>query len=279
MAVKALRLDCISLNVRDLAVCGFYTEALGFAVAGPVRQDQALAALLGARGARSVRLQRGDQFLELVALEPPGDPYPARSRSNDLWFQHIALVTSDMGAAYARLCRHAFTPISQATPVALPGGIVAFKFRDPEMHPLELIQFPKADPATAEGIDHSAIAVAEAARSIAFYRERLGLALSARQINRGPAQAALDDLEAPELEVVALAPMRAAPHVELLAYRSPIGRRLTLASGSLAATRLVFATPAGAGVLGEDAARPSLIRDPDGHMLHLRPDMSTAVYA
>jgi len=269
MAVMALRLDCVSLNVRDLAVCAFYTEALGFALAGPVRQDRRLAALLGARAARIMRLQRGAQCLELVALDPAGAPYPIGSRSNDLWFQHIALATSDMKAAYARLCQHAFTPISQGGPVTLPGGVVAFKFRDPQMHPLELIQFPTPDPATAEGIDHSAIAVANAERSIAFYGKNLGLKPIARQTNNGPAQAALDDLDAPEVDVVALAPRRAAPHVELLAYRSPIGRRDTLHPCSIAATRLVFATSAGSG-LGEQ--EPALISDPDGHSLLLRPE-------
>ena len=128
-----------------------------------------------------------------------------------------------MAAAYRRLQTHNVTPISRHGPQTLPGGVIAFKFRDPDHHPLELIQFPTADPVTAHGIDHSAISVADADRSIAFYAAALGLAVTARQVNTGPAQDALDNLDAVTVDVVALSPAIRSPHLELLAYRAPCG--------------------------------------------------------
>ena len=51
---------------------------------------------------------------------------------------------------HERLSRFPFTTISRNGPEALPGGVVAFKFRGPDGHPLELIQFPWPDPRTVE---------------------------------------------------------------------------------------------------------------------------------
>ena len=138
----ALRLDRVSLNVADLtAAAAFYTEALGFEAATAVDADPRLAELLGARAFHITLMRRGQQRLELAMFDPPGASYPADSRSNDLWFQHCALVTGDIGASYRRLCRFPFTPISRHGPQALPGDIIAFKFRDPDGHPLELVEF------------------------------------------------------------------------------------------------------------------------------------------
>jgi catechol 2,3-dioxygenase-like lactoylglutathione lyase family enzyme len=276
MTPTALRLERIGLNVADLdASEAFYAAAFGFARAdAEIQDDAALAALLGARRLRTRRLRRGAQLLELTVCEPPGAPYPAGSRSNDVWFQHCALATDDMPEAYRRLCRCGpFEPISRHAPQALPGGIVAYKFRDPDGHPLELIGFPHGDPRTERGIDHSAIAVADAARSSAFYRW-LGLAVQSRQVNTGPAQDSLDGLDGTVVEVVALAPAHPAPHVELLAYHTPRGRRAPLPRPTdIAASRLVFAAdalPDGSGTATlANGGRAALLHDPDGHAVVL----------
>ncbi|HEY5207516.1 MAG TPA: VOC family protein [Roseiarcus sp.] len=271
----ALRLDRVSLNVADLPLAtAFYVGALGFEATPAVDADPALAILLGVRTLRVVLLRRGRERLELATFDPPGPPYPTDSRSDDLWFQHCALVTDDIVAAYQRLSAFPFTPISRHGPQRLPGGILAFKFRDPEGHPLELIQFPRPDPRTTGGIDHSAISVADAERSIAFYAARLGLSLQSRQINHGPAQEALDDLDGVAVDVVALASAKTAPHVELLEYRAPRGRPpLGTPPSSIAASRLVFAVAAldrfDDAVALRDGAKACLIQDPDGHMLLL----------
>ena len=125
---------------------------------------------------RVVRLSLGDELLQLTEyLAPRGRPAPADSRSNDRWFQHVAIIVSDMDSAYARLRRskveHASTG-PQLLPKTIPNaaGIRAFYFRDPDGHPLEVLQFPpdKGDPkwhAPSErlflGIDHTAIVVSD----------------------------------------------------------------------------------------------------------------------
>jgi catechol 2,3-dioxygenase-like lactoylglutathione lyase family enzyme len=266
---QIVALDRIALNVRDLdAMAAFYRDALGFTAAQGRKIDLALARLLDVRAVRTVSLRRGSQTLQLCACDPPGAPIPPDSRSNDLWFQHCALASGDIGAAYERLRRFHFTPISRDGPQTLPGGIVAFKFRDPEGHPLELIQFPKADPRTADGIDHSAIAIADPNRSIAFYAVRHGLAVQARQVNHGPAQDALDGLDKTAVDVIALTPEVSAPHLELLHYRHPQGRPSRSSQpNDLAASRLVFTrrrTPED--VDGDDL---ELVHDPDGHAVLL----------
>ncbi len=262
----AWRLDRIALNVGDLdAAARFYCAALGFAVARPAAEDGTLAGVLGAVSVRSVRLRRGGQTLELCACDPGGAAMPGGSRSNDAWFQHCALVSADMAADYARLRRFAFTPISRNGPEILPGGITAFKFRDPDGHPLELIAFPNPDPATSGGIDHSAISVADPERSIAFYATQLGLSVQARQVNRGPTQDALDGLDDAVVDVVALAPAIPSPHVELLGYRQPRGRTGAVQPRDVAASRLVFAPAAPRAAEGGLC----LLHDPDGHAVLL----------
>jgi catechol 2,3-dioxygenase-like lactoylglutathione lyase family enzyme len=142
----------ISLTVADLRTAeDFYVAALGFFRAGSSKADPALAALLGAGSLETSRLRRGNQMLELCRFDPSGASYPPGSQSNDLWFQHCALVTNDIADSCARLAGHPFTPISRGGPQLLPGGIVAFKFRDADGHPLELIQPISINPVTDGG--------------------------------------------------------------------------------------------------------------------------------
>ena len=101
------------------------------------------------RRPRSIRRARtpprGSEKIELI--QRAGRPIPADSRSNDLWFQHLAIVVSDIDKAYAAVRHAGAMPISRQ-PQLLPawnpnvGGIRAVYFRDPDGHPLELIQFP-----------------------------------------------------------------------------------------------------------------------------------------
>jgi catechol 2,3-dioxygenase-like lactoylglutathione lyase family enzyme len=269
----ALRLDRIGLNVWDLgAMVRFYTDALGFEALSE-SEDAALASLLGTSRVRKAVLARGKQTLELTQCDPPGRPYPEMSRSNDLWFQHCALVTHDIRAASERLGKLSHPVITEGGPQTLTGGIVAFKFRDPDGHPLELIQFAEPDPRTEDGIDHSAITVASAERSIAFYSSTLGLSVTARQVNSGTAQDRLDNLDGVEADVVSLAPRRVAPHVELLSYREPRGRSGVLCHPTdIAASRLVFVMAEEDGAQVSEprgGARADLLNDPDGHTLML----------
>ncbi len=247
----------------------FYVDAFGFEPDAVLRQP---AEPYGVPGQATVhRLRLGLQEIELVGFEHEGAPYPAGSTSHDGWFQHLALVASDMAAAHERLSRlGGWHTISQDGPVTLPpssGGVAAFKFRDPEGHPLELLAFPAghAPAAWSErpgagaclGIDHSAIVVADQARSLAFYTG-LGLTVSARSLNQGPAQVCLDDAPEVVVGVVGLDPPAVPPHLELLAYRNPPVRTGAAAAADIACTRTM--------VVAADMSEPRhLLHDPDGH--------------
>lgn len=230
-------------------------------------------------GADRITMGLGRETVELLQFDVPGRPYPQDPASSDLFFQHFAIVVSDMGRAFERLSGVAgWTAVSAGGPQRLPassGGVTAFKFRDPEGHPLELLAFPKgggfrlseaAGGETCLGIDHSAISVSDGAKSVAFY-EDLGLAVSARSLNQGPAQERLDGVGDAEVDVIALTPPRGTPHLEQLCYRNTRGRSLAAAPrcNDVARTRIVFELAPAQG--GSDGTR--LVRDPDGHALLL----------
>ncbi len=246
-----LGLRRVARGVSDLARAQeFYCAGLGFQVV--------------TSSAEASVLRLGTQEIELVAGQAAGPGGTAA----DLWFQHIAIVVSDMAAAVELVLAERGTAISRGGPQTLPaaaGGVTAFKFRDPEGNPLELLAFPAGRvpeywQRQGAGYDHSAISVADAARSIAFY-EALGMKVTARQVNQGPAQEALDGLDFVQVEVVALQPAQlATPHLELLCYRKPRGRvrsEMLNTTGDL----LIFT-----GTGGNDAE----MTDPDGHRLMLR---------
>ncbi len=291
---KVLRVIRIERTVSALApAVDFYRDALGFTLSAPaVPLSPNEARLLGGPG-RYADLRLGAQTLRLVECAIPGKPYPADSTSADLWFQHIAVVTTNMDAAFNRLRACHPTLITEGGPQRLPktaGGVIAYKFRDPDRHPVELIQFPGTPGnALTTGIDHSAISVAETEASIAFYRDGLGLAVAARQINQGMEQDHLDALPEARVEVVALQPaMDATPHIELLSYRHPRGRPVSapLIPADIAADRLVLQVDdlnavlarlenctAGLSIRNDSMA---LVRDPDRHFLILTQNTDNA---
>ncbi len=149
---------------------------------------------------RLVQMQLGTEIIGLMEyLTPQGRPIPPDSRSNDRWFQHIAIVVSDMDQAYQHVYQYKVKHTS-THPQQLPewnqklGGVKAFYFQDPDGHNLELIEFPpdKADPKWLQnnnqlflGIDHSAVGVKNAAASFALYRDRLNLELMLQAENYG----------------------------------------------------------------------------------------------
>lgn len=245
----------------------FY-EGLGFRLGDRERipNDEIVLLDLKSGGIR-LSLRLGEQRLDLDSFDDPGRPYPTGATSADLNFQHLALVTDDASAAWARAAELGARPISIDGPVRLPasaGGVTAVKFRDPEGHPLELLQFPpdKASRWRGRGIigiDHSAISVSDVCASRRFY-ETLGMSAQNVTINHGATQVALDGLARVEVDVIPMLARRETPHLELLAYRKPVGRAAgTLAANDVAATRIVWA-----------ADRDSLVRDPDGHLHLLR---------
>ncbi|MCJ2141092.1 VOC family protein [Methylobacterium sp. E-066] len=246
-------------TVADLAVTeAFYRDGLDFervAPPEPVPDAQAEAMGLQGRRATQMRLQLGGQTVTFLAVEPPGAPYPADPAATDPFFQHLAIPVRDMDAAMARLARFGPAAISRGSAQVLPvssGGVTAYKFRDPDGHPLELIFFPDGSPAERWrdapglflGIDHSAITVTDLHAALAFLTGPLGLTVAQTGLNQGPEQARLDGLDDPEVDVLALEAPTPAPHVELLHYRRPITRQASPAPfdpADCASTRFVFA--------------------------------------
>jgi catechol 2,3-dioxygenase-like lactoylglutathione lyase family enzyme len=262
-AITAFRLT----TSRPDRLASFY-RGLGFTIGVPEPIGGEEMALLGLeRGGSRLPLRLGAQRLDLDCFEVPGRPYPADATAADLCFQHLALVTDDAAAAWRHAAALGALPISDQGPVKLPaatGVAAAVKFRDPEGHPLELLQFPPQSAARWHGtgvlgIDHSAISVSEIPASRRYY-EALGLSVHGPTLNQGPTQTALDGLAGVEVDVVPMLPHRAAPHLELLGYRKPSGRPAgETAANDIAATRIVWA-----------ADRDRLVRDPDGHLHLLR---------
>jgi catechol 2,3-dioxygenase-like lactoylglutathione lyase family enzyme len=184
---------------------------------------------------RVVRMCLGDESIELTEyLTPRGRPIPVESRSNDHWFQHVAIIVSDIDRAYQVLRQHHVQHASTG-PQRLPdwnknaAGIRAFYFKDPDGHTLEVLQFPpdKGDPkwhgATNKlflGIDHTAIVVADTEKSLKFYRDLLGLRIVGASENYGTEQEHLNNVFGARLRITSLRATRA-PGVELLEYLAP----------------------------------------------------------
>ena len=272
-AVRRLaRIDLVTAD--PLRLTAFFT-VLGFVPAGTAHRF--------ADGATRLDLRLGGQVIGLLRPARPGAPYPPDVPGWSPCFQHIAIVVSDIGAGYNQLqAATGWTAISTHGPQTLPdasGGVTAFKFRDPEGHPVELIAFPGGRapdawrrPAAGEiflGVDHSAISVADTRRSVIFY-EDLGLERVGGTVNFGPEQARLDAVLRPTVEVTALSPSREpTPHLELLDYRGALARTAGMpAPDDIAATRLVFVIETAVQQAGM-GLRPTTLHDPDGHLIVL----------
>jgi len=251
-----------------------------------------------ASGRRSL-LRLGSQQIELLQFtDSAGRPYPPDSTSTDIWFQHMAIVVTDMTSAHRRVMANPrFRPISRDGPVRLPGasgGVTAFKFRDHDGHPMELLEFPR-ESVPAEwrsasgngpflGVDHTAIAVRDTARSADFFRSVFGFTAGPRTENRGPEQEALDDVDGVQVSVTRLALNLPAPRMELLHYHVGTRRPIPFdtAGNDIAATHSVIQvaslgqTAAALARLGaplspgrlmtlDDGMRAALVSGPDGH--------------
>ena len=311
---RARAVTVVGMTVSDLdRAVDFYGRVLGFErvweteVAGAAYER--LQGLFGVR-MRVARLRLGDERIELTEYLAPstGRPIPPDSRSQDRWFQHIAIVVSDMDAAYRRLREHRVRHASSG-PQRLPdwnpsaGGIEAFYFKDPDGHVLELIAFPpgKGDPRWRErsrglflGIDHTAIVVADTDQSLRFYRDTLGLAVAGTSENHGTEQEHLNNVFGARLRITTLR-ASAGPGIELLEYLAPGDGRpippdtrandlihwqttvavgdLTAAAARLRKARAAFVSPDVVDLTDAALGAPAglTVRDPDGHVMRLIP--------
>jgi len=230
--------ESVGMTVSDMDHSVAFYSALAFQKVSDVEvlgeQYEHLEGVFGAR-MRIVRMQLGNEYLDLTEyLAPRGRPIPTDSRSNDLWFQHVAIVVRDMDQAFEKLRALKVQFVStgpQTLPASLPAaaGIKAFYFRDPDQHNLEVIYFPpgKGDPGWQEktdnlflGIDHTAIGIANTEVSLHFYRDLLGFRKAGESENFGTEQEHLNQVFGAHLQITG---MRAAsgPGIEFLEYLTP----------------------------------------------------------
>lgn len=274
------RLVRFSLTTADAnALAAFYESAFGCRRFATERlSGSEFESLMGVQGgAFRILLKLGQEVIELLQFDRVGRPYPKGKLTSDLVFQHFAIVVRDIAQAHQRLVTvGGATSISRAGPQRLPessGGVTAFKFRDPEGHPLEFLSFSDDKvPAIWRrkwdgmclGIDHSAISVSDTARSVAFY-ENLGFEISARTLNEGSEQEMLDNLSGVRVEITALKPSQGTPHLELLCYRISTQDRVTARSNAdVATTRLVLQTREVSNAKDGCVVQRDEV-DPDGH--------------
>ncbi len=259
-----VQVKAIELTVRDLPQSiVFYTELLQFELELQTR----------ATGLTSARLHLGQETLILRDYDGDGRPIPSGIAPNDLSFEHLAIVVRDIDAAYARLKQHHARIVSTSVQT-LPdwnfdsAQIRALYFRDPDGHFLELIQFPgnKGEPRWHQesgplflGIDHSAIVVGDMKRSVAFYRDTIGLALIGNSFNYGGEQELLSGVPGARVRIASFRGAKG-PGVELLQYEAPGSTHLLAnetAPNDLSHWQIDL----------ENGARDSSLRDPDGHAL------------
>src|SRR5213593_3942107 len=230
--------ESIGMTVSDMDRAVEFYSALTFGKVTDVEvlgeEFEQLEGVFGAR-MRNVRMQLGKEYLDLTQyLSPPGRPIPLDSQSNDLLFQHIAIVVRDMDQAFDKL-RALKVQFVSTGPQTLPpsikaaAGIKAFYFRDPDQHNLEIIYFPpgKGDPRWQEktdklflGIDHTAIGISNTDASLKFYRDLLELRKAGESENFGTEQEHLNQVFGAHLRITG---MRAAsgPGIEFLEYLTP----------------------------------------------------------
>jgi catechol 2,3-dioxygenase-like lactoylglutathione lyase family enzyme len=303
--------ESIGMTVSDMdREVDFYTHVLSFQKVSDVEvlgtEYEQLQGLFGVR-LRVVKLQLGNEVIELTEyLTPKGQPIPIDSRSNDRWFQHIAIAVSDMDQAYQHLRKYKVQHASTA-PQRIPdsnkaaAGIRAFYFKDPDGHNLEIIYFPpgKGDPKWQKptnqlflGIDHTAIVVSNTQASLKFYRDLLGLKVAGESMNYGTEQEHLNNVQGARLHIIGLR-SPAGPGIEFLEYLEPKdGRSLpvdakpndllhwqtTLVVKDVAAiahlmrlNQSTFVSP-NIVTIPEKALgfkKGVLVRDPDGHTMRL----------
>jgi catechol 2,3-dioxygenase-like lactoylglutathione lyase family enzyme len=291
--------DSIGITVSDLdRSVDFYTRVLTFEkesereVAGTDYEH--LFGVFGLR-LRVARLRLGSEHIELMQfLAPRGRPAPPDFHSNDVWFQHVAIIVRNMDEAYARL-RSFKVEHASTGPQRLPdwnpnaGGIKAFYFRDPDGNHLEILEFPAGKGAPKwhapggnlfMGIDHTAIVVTDTQASLHFYRDVLGMRVAGTSENYGTEQEHLNNVFGAHLAITALrAPD--GPGVEFLEYLAPRGGRPIPADtrandrwswlinlraakpASVAAAASAGFTQTADGTLG--FRNGVILKDPDGH--------------
>jgi catechol 2,3-dioxygenase-like lactoylglutathione lyase family enzyme len=308
--LRVSAVDTIGLTVSDMdRAVAFYTSVLTFEKVSDVevtgRTYELMTGVFGAR-LRVVRLRLGEELLELTEyLTPKGRAMPPDVRANDRIFQHVAIIVSDIDAAYQRLRSHDVEHASSG-PQRLPdwnpnaAGISAFYFRDPDRHFLEILHFPAGKALDKWhrtdrlflGIDHTAMVVDNTDATLALYRDALGMQVAGTSENFDVEQEHLNNVFGARLRITSLRAV-SGPGIELLEYLAPRDGRASpvdLHANDIAHWQTTLLTEAPergidlvrrrlvslvspsvvdipGGALG--VGRTLLVRDADGHALRL----------
>jgi catechol 2,3-dioxygenase-like lactoylglutathione lyase family enzyme len=213
-----------------------------------------------------------------------------------------------MDKAYALLRRNKVEHASSG-PQRLPdwnknaAGISAFYFKDPDGHPVEVLQFPPDKglekwhrPHSSDklflGIDHTAIVVWDTDASVKFYRDLLGMHVAGESENYGTEQEHLNNVFGARLRITALRGA-SGPGIELLEYLAPRDGRpfpsdeqasdivhrqtVLLTRGADAAARQLHSGKVNfvsSGVVANQTgqlgfSKAFVVRDPDGHAVEI----------
>ena len=262
-APASVEITAIEMMVPDLPrALAFYTEVLQFQLASDEREA----------GLVTARLRLGEETLVLRDVGTEGRKVPEDLASNDPYFQHIAIVVSDIDAAFAHVLKHQ-TRIVSAGVQRLPdwnfdaAGIRALYFRDPDGHFLELIQFPsnKGEPRWQRrserlfrGIDHTAVVVSDLKRSVRFYRDILGFSIIGHSFNYGGEQELLNRVPNSRVRIASFRGAKG-PGVELLHYEAPNTPNTRFTADDSSGWRINIETEQRSAITGKN--------DPDGHAL------------
>jgi catechol 2,3-dioxygenase-like lactoylglutathione lyase family enzyme len=238
-AQRITKVGAICITVKSLAPSlKFYTEVLQFKHIGTEdfhgENYEQLFAKFGIHY-KIAHLQLGDEYVDLIDyLTGGGRSIAETQQSNDLAFQHIAIVVRDMEAAFKTLQKHNVEFVS-TVPQTIPlsnkaaAGIKAFYFHDIDNHNLELIYFPKGKGKTKWqtptkniflGIDHTAIGISNTNNSLQYWGNNLSLEKKGESHNTGTEQAHLNFVKNAELHITGLAAAEG-PGVEFLEYVKP----------------------------------------------------------
>lgn len=306
-----LAVDSVGMTVSDMdRAIEFYSGVLSFEKVSDVEvsgsEYERLEGVFGLR-LRVVRMRLGQEDIVLAEyLTPQGRPFPQDTRSNDRWFQHIAIVVNDMDKAYEHLRANKVRYASNA-PQTLPewntaaAGIKAFYFRDPDGHFLEIIRFPpgKGNPRWQKpggglflGIDHTAIVVGDTEESLKFYERTLGMKVAGESNNYGTEQEHLNNVFGANLRITGIKP-ESGPGIEFLEYLAPgDGRPIPLdmksndimqwqttltvhnteeASEAFREHNYTVISPTPADLPGDEMGfeKGFLAKDPDGHVVRI----------
>ena len=261
-----------------------------------------LEGVFGSR-ARVVRLRSATRRSSSTEyLAPRGRPAPADARSNDRWFQHVAIIVSDMDRAYQWLREHKVAHASPArsacptgtrTPAASAPSTSRIRTATARDHlrsrPARAIRVAAADRRALPRHRPHRHRRRRHRREPALLSRPLGFRVAGESENYGTEQEHLNNVFGARLRITSLR-AAAGPGIELLEYLAPRDGRAVPARrarerprplADAARSRRRRAAAARCAPPARDSSRPGgrsperrarlppgrLVRDPDGHAM------------